>query len=136
MFFKNFNLKNYIKKQKVFDLIFFAFFIVSSLYFLLESMFSLPSKLNKEQKVVDTTNPARVFCHEMNGESFSVAKNDGSIVGLCQFRNGHVMEEWELYNKFHNEERRKEEGLYNENVVQNEQKSSSELTQEQNKDIE
>ena len=55
-----------------------------------------------EQKMIGMANPASVYCVEQGGESITKQNKDGSEYGICKFKDGKEVEEWEFYRKNHN----------------------------------
>lgn len=53
-----------------------------------------------EMHHVGMANPASVYCEKIGGKSIIKKQQDGDI-GYCQFANGQVVEEWDLYRKDH-----------------------------------
>ena len=54
-----------------------------------------------EQKMIGMANPASVYCVEQGGESIIKQDKDGSEYGICKFKDGKEVEEWEFYRKNH-----------------------------------
>ena len=56
------------------------------------------TKKNNANKEVTarTANPASVYCEEKGGESILVRSKKGDF-GICRFKDGTAMEEWEYY---------------------------------------
>jgi len=55
-----------------------------------------------EQKMIGMANPASVYCVEQGGESITKQNKDGSEYGICKFKDGKEVDEWEFYRKNHN----------------------------------
>ena len=55
-----------------------------------------------EQKMIGMANPASVYCVKQGGESITKQNKDGSEYGICKFKDGKEVEEWEFYRKNHN----------------------------------
>lgn len=54
-----------------------------------------------EQKMIGMANPASVYCVEQGGESIIKQNKDGSEYGICKFKDGKEVDEWEFYRKSH-----------------------------------
>ncbi|WP_314714454.1 DUF333 domain-containing protein [Leptotrichia wadei] len=54
-----------------------------------------------EQKMIGMANPASVYCVEQGGESLTKQNKDGSEYGICKFKDGKEVDEWEFYRKNH-----------------------------------
>ena len=54
-----------------------------------------------EQKMIGMANPASVYCVEQGGESIIKQDKDGSEYGICKFKDGKEVDEWEFYRKNH-----------------------------------
>lgn len=54
-----------------------------------------------EQKMIGMANPASVYCVEQDGESITKQNKDGSEYGICKFKDGKEVDEWEFYRKNH-----------------------------------
>ena len=54
-----------------------------------------------EQKMIGMANPASVYCVEQGGESITKQNKDGSEYGICKFKDGKEVDEWEFYRKNH-----------------------------------
>lgn len=54
-----------------------------------------------EQKMIGMANPASVYCVEKGGESITKQDKDGSEYGICKFKDGKEVDEWEFYRKNH-----------------------------------
>ena len=54
-----------------------------------------------EQKMIGMANPASVYCVEQSGESITKQNKDGSEYGICKFKDGKEVDEWEFYRKNH-----------------------------------
>lgn len=54
-----------------------------------------------EQKMIGMANPASVYCVEQGGESIIKQNKDGSEYGICKFKDGKEVDEWEFYRKNH-----------------------------------
>ena len=54
-----------------------------------------------EQKMIGMANPASVYCVEQGGESIKKQDKDGSEYGICKFKDGKEVDEWEFYRKNH-----------------------------------
>ena len=54
-----------------------------------------------EQKMIGMANPASVYCVEQGGESIIKQDKDGSEYGICKFKDGKEIDEWEFYRKNH-----------------------------------
>ena len=54
-----------------------------------------------EQKMIGMANPASVYCVEQDGESLTKQNKDGSEYGICKFKDGKEVDEWEFYRKNH-----------------------------------
>jgi len=54
-----------------------------------------------EQKMIGMGNPASVYCVEQGGESIIKQDKDGSEYGICKFKDGKEVDEWEFYRKNH-----------------------------------
>ena len=54
-----------------------------------------------EQKMIGMANPASVYCVEQGGESIVKQDKDGSEYGICKFKDGKEVDEWEFYRKNH-----------------------------------
>ena len=52
-----------------------------------------------EQKMIGMANPASVYCVEQGGESIIKQNKDGSEYGICKFKDGKEVDEWEFYRK-------------------------------------
>ena len=55
-----------------------------------------------EQKMIGAANPASVYCIEQGGESIIRKDNDGNEYGICKFKDGKEVEEWDFYRKNNN----------------------------------
>ena len=55
-----------------------------------------------EQKMIGAANPASVYCIEQGGESIIRKDNDGNEYGICKFRDGKEVDEWDFYRKNNN----------------------------------
>ena len=47
-----------------------------------------------EQKMIGAANPASVYCVEQGGESIIRKDNDGNEYGICKFKDGKEVDEW------------------------------------------
>ena len=54
-----------------------------------------------EQKMIGMANPASVYCVEQGGESIIKQDKDRSEYGICKFKDGKEVDEWEFYRKNH-----------------------------------
>ena len=54
-----------------------------------------------EQKMIGMANPASVYCVEQGGESIIKQNKDGREYGICKFKDGKEVDEWEFYRKNH-----------------------------------
>ena len=54
-----------------------------------------------EQKMIGMANPASVYCVEQGGESIIKQDKDGSEYGICKFKDGKEVDEWEFYRQNH-----------------------------------
>lgn len=54
-----------------------------------------------EQKMIGMANPASVYCVEQGDESITKQNKDGSEYGICKFKDGKEVDEWEFYRKNH-----------------------------------
>ena len=54
-----------------------------------------------EQKMIGMANPASVYCVEQGGESIIKQDKDGSEYGICKFKDGKEVDEWEFYRRNH-----------------------------------
>ena len=54
-----------------------------------------------EQKMIGMAKPASVYCVEQGGESLTKQNKDGSEYGICKFKDGKEVDEWEFYRKNH-----------------------------------
>ena len=54
-----------------------------------------------EQKMIGMANPASVYCVEQGGESITKQNKDGSEYGICKFKDGKEVDEWEFYRQNH-----------------------------------
>ena len=54
-----------------------------------------------EQKMIGMANPASVYCVEQGGESIIKQNKDGSEYGICKFKDGKEVDEWEFYRQNH-----------------------------------
>mgnify|MGYP000921413317 FL=1 len=54
-----------------------------------------------EQKMIGIANPASVYCVKQGGESITKQNKDGSEYGICKFKDGKEVDEWEFYRKNH-----------------------------------
>ena len=54
-----------------------------------------------EQKMIGMANPASVYCVEQGGESITKQNKDRSEYGICKFKDGKEVDEWEFYRKNH-----------------------------------
>ena len=54
-----------------------------------------------EQKMIGMANPASVYCVKQGGESIIKQDKDGSEYGICKFKDGKEVDEWEFYRKNH-----------------------------------
>ena len=54
-----------------------------------------------EQKMIGMANPASLYCVEQGGESITKQNKDGSEYGICKFKDGKEVDEWEFYRKNH-----------------------------------
>ena len=54
-----------------------------------------------EQKMIGMANPASVYCVEQGDESITKQDKDGSEYGICKFKDGKEVDEWEFYRKNH-----------------------------------
>lgn len=50
----------------------------------------------KKEVTTGTANPASVYCEEHGGESILVKSKKGDF-GICRFKDGTAMKEWEYY---------------------------------------
>jgi putative hemolysin len=48
----------------------------------------------------DKNNPASVFCQQQGGK-LSLIKNRNGVTGYCTLPDGELIEEWELYKRYH-----------------------------------
>ncbi len=55
----------------------------------------------KGKKTVGIANPASEYCVKQGGESHMRKHSDGSQYGMCRFKDGTEIEEWEYY-RHHN----------------------------------
>ena len=55
-----------------------------------------------EQKMIGVANPASVYCVEQGGESIIRKDDDGNEYGICKFKDGKEVDEWNFYRKNHN----------------------------------
>ena len=55
-----------------------------------------------EQKMIGMANPASVYCVKQGGESITKQNKAGREYGICKFKDGKEVEEWEFYRKNHN----------------------------------
>ena len=55
-----------------------------------------------EQKMIGAANPASVYCVEQGGESIIRKDNDGNEYGICKFKDGKEVDEWDFYRKNNN----------------------------------
>ncbi len=55
-----------------------------------------------EQKMIGMANPASVYCVKQGGESIIRKDNEGNEYGICKFKDGKEVEEWDFYRKNHN----------------------------------
>ena len=54
-----------------------------------------------EQKMIGMANPASVYCVEQGGESIIRKDKDENEYGICKFKDGKEVDEWEFYRKNH-----------------------------------
>ena len=54
-----------------------------------------------EQKMIGMANPSSVYCVEQSGESITKQNKDGSEYGICKFKDGKEVDEWEFYRQNH-----------------------------------
>ena len=54
-----------------------------------------------EQKMIGIANPASVYCVEQGGESIIRKDKDENEYGICKFKDGKEVDEWEFYRKNH-----------------------------------
>ena len=52
--------------------------------------------------MIGAANPASVYCIEQGGESIIRKDNDGNEYGICKFKDGKEVDEWDFYRKNHN----------------------------------
>ena len=54
-----------------------------------------------EQKMIGMANPASVYCVEQGGESIIRKDKDENEYGICKFKDGKEVDEWEFYRQNH-----------------------------------
>ena len=54
-----------------------------------------------EQKMIGMANPASVYCVEQGGESIIRKNKDENEYGICKFKDGKEVDEWEFYRQNH-----------------------------------
>ena len=54
-----------------------------------------------EKQVIGTPNPAAKFCVDKGGKSVTVKDSNGNEKGICKFRNGTQIDEWDYYRQNH-----------------------------------
>ena len=50
-----------------------------------------------EAEIIGTPNPAAKFCVDKGGKSVTVKDSKGNEKGVCQFKNGTQIDEWDYY---------------------------------------
>ena len=54
-----------------------------------------------EQKMIGMANPASVYCVKQGGESIIRKDKDENEYGICKFKDGKEVDEWEFYRQNH-----------------------------------
>lgn len=54
-----------------------------------------------KKQVIGTPNPAAKFCVDKGGKSVTVKDSNGNEKGICKFRNGTQIDEWDYYRQNH-----------------------------------
>lgn len=52
-----------------------------------------------EQRMIGIPNPASIYCEKNDGKSIIKLDGDGNEYGVCKFKDGKEIDEWDFYRK-------------------------------------